>query len=149
MQNIMTFVAIVSFAAVLSAQDPHHAMGFDQATTVHHFLLTPDGGAIEVSVKNADDSATRDHVRAHLRQIAREFASGNFAKPRETHGETPAGVAVMKRLRRSITYTFEETPAGGRVRIETADATATEAVHEFLRYQFREHGTGDPTTVRR
>src|SRR5690349_13469364 len=26
------------------------AMGFDQETTAHHFLLLPDGGAIEVSV---------------------------------------------------------------------------------------------------
>src|SRR6185436_18479614 len=46
--------------------DAHHrdmltrgaqAMGFDQDRTVHHFLLYPDGGAIEVTVKEASDQA--------------------------------------------------------------------------------------------
>ncbi|PYR73529.1 MAG: hypothetical protein DMF86_20265 [Acidobacteria bacterium] len=32
----------------------------------------------------------------------------------------------------------------GRVRITTKDARALEAVHAFLRYQIKEHRTGDP-----
>jgi len=33
------------------------------------------------------------------------------------------------------------------VRITTRDGEALAAVHEFLRYQIREHHTGDPLTV--
>lgn len=38
------------------------AMGFDQSKTTHHFLLTKDGGAIEVSANDPSDSASRDQV---------------------------------------------------------------------------------------
>src|SRR5258708_36202510 len=65
------------------------AMGFDQDTTTHHFRLTVTGGDIEVSVNAADDTAGRDAIRAHLEEIAREFAHGNFAKPFMTHAEVP------------------------------------------------------------
>jgi hypothetical protein len=35
-----------------------------------------------------------------------------------------------------------------RGRITASDAQATDAVHEFLRYQIREHATGDPLTIK-
>jgi hypothetical protein len=38
---------------------------------------------------------------------------------------------------------YQETPAGARVRITTANSEARSAVHLFLKYQIREHGTGD------
>ncbi|MGE5243739.1 MAG: hypothetical protein ACM3SQ_05895 [Betaproteobacteria bacterium] len=117
------------------------AMGFDQDKTFHSFRLAENGGSIEVSVKDSADTADRDAIRAHLREIAKSFAAGNFEKPMMTHGEEPDGVAVMKRLKSAITYRYEETPAGGRVRISTADVEALKAVHAFLRYQIREHGT--------
>jgi hypothetical protein len=55
---------------------------------------------------------------------------------------------ALQRLKSSVTYTFEETPGGGRVRITSDVAEAPAAVHEFLRYQIREHHTGDPIVVR-
>ena len=45
-----------------------------------------------------------------------------------------------------IAYVYEDLDAGGRVRLTTTDQTALAAVHEFLRYQIREHGTGDRLT---
>ena len=149
MQIVMTIASIFLFVTAPPGQDPRHAMGFDQTTTVHHFLLARDGGAIQVTTKDPADTGTRDAIRAHLRQIAREFASGDFARPRETHAETPPGAPVMRSRRHAITYMFEDVPAGGRVRITTADTTARQAIHDFLRYQIREHGTGDATTVGR
>ena len=122
------------------------AMGFDQDTTTHHFRLTQTGGAIEVSVNAAGDAAGRDQIRAHLQEIAGEFATGNFEKPLMTHGELPPGVAQMKERASSIRYTYAPTDRGGLVRIETADAAARDAVHAFLRYQITEHRTGDPLT---
>jgi hypothetical protein len=123
------------------------AMGFDQDTTRHHFRLTQTGGAIEVAAKDAGDTAGREQIRTHLREIAAAFAGGDFEKPLATHGELPPGVSTMQRLRSKIAYTFEETAGGGLVRIASGDRAARDAVHAFLRYQITEHATGDPLTV--
>jgi hypothetical protein len=125
------------------------AMGFDQETTTHHFILAADGGSIEVTVKSASDAANLSAIRTHLNEIAGQFAAGDFQKPLATHGETPDGVAGMSARRSSIAYAFEELPTGGRVRIRTKDAGALDAVHKFLQYQIREHKTGDALTVRK
>ena len=125
------------------------AMGFDQDKATHHFRLTATGGAVEVGANDAADLATRDQIRAHLKMIAAQFADGVFDKPEQTHAETPPGVPTMRARRASIAYAYEEMPQGGRVRITTSDATALAAVHDFLRYQIREHATGDPLTIQK
>jgi hypothetical protein len=119
------------------------AMGFDQDTTTHHFRLTKSGGEIEVGVNVKSDAAGRDAIRAHLKAIAVAFANGDFEKPLMTHAEIPPGAATMTQRAGSIRYSFRTTGRGGIVRIETGDAAAREAVHEFLRYQIAEHHTGD------
>jgi hypothetical protein len=125
------------------------AMGFDQDRTAHHFLVAKDGGSIEVSVKDPADAASLAQVRLHLKQIAEEFADGNFEKPFATHAEAIPGVKAMGERRTTISYRYEETAGGGRVRISTSDGKALAAIHEFLNYQVREHGTGDPLPVKR
>ena len=120
------------------------AMGFDQDATTHHFLITDEGGAVQVTVKDPADAKNLAAIRAHLQELERSFAAGDFQKPLMTHGEVPPGVPTMQRLKGAIAYRYEELPAGGRVRIATADAEALAAVHEFLRYQITEHKTGDP-----
>ena len=62
-------------------------------------------------------------------------------------GCLPPGTSAMKRLREKILYNYEETPTGARVVIKTADPSALDAIHDFLRYQIREHETGDPETI--
>ena len=54
----------------------------------------------------------------------------------------------MKRLRKQIHYSFENTPNGGRVVISSTDKEAKAAVHAFLRCQIEEHTTGDTTEAR-
>jgi hypothetical protein len=125
------------------------AMGFDQDAAVHHFRLYADGGAIEVEATTPADGATRVAIRMHLSGIADQFSHGDFGKPLETHGEMPPGVNALVRLHGSVAYRYQETPAGGRVRITTTSRDAVAAVHSFLTYQIREHGTGDPMTVTR
>ena len=122
-------------------------MGFSQNSTVHHFLLKPDGGVIQVEVKDSSDTANRDILRAHLTHTAREFSRGNFALPMFVHDSIPPGTAAMKRLRKKIVYAYEESSNGARVVIKTADPAALDAIHDFLRYQIREHQTGDPETI--
>jgi hypothetical protein len=123
------------------------AMGFDQDKTTHHFRLYKAGGAIEVVTNEPEHDASRSQIRMHLKTIAEQFSAGDFGKPLATHGELPPGVRTMQDRRSALTFKYEELP-GGRVRITTSDAKATEAVHEFLRYQIREHATGDPLTIK-
>lgn len=121
------------------------AMGFSQTATIHHFLLMPDGGVIQVEVKDSSDASNRDLVRRHLSSVARAFAAGDFDTPALVHARVPPGTDAMRRLKSEITYAYEETDAGARVRISTKNAEALAAVHAFLRFQIEDHGTGDPT----
>ena len=70
--------------------------GSTRTKTTHHFLLTADGGVIEVGVNEPSDVANRDAIRSHLKEIAREFARGDFARPFATHNEVPPGVKAMQ-----------------------------------------------------
>ncbi|HYY59187.1 MAG TPA: hypothetical protein VE842_17790 [Pyrinomonadaceae bacterium] len=119
-------------------------MGFSQTQTTHHFRLLKDGGAIEIEVNETKDTAMRDQVRQHLKEIAQAFSGGDFATPLAVHAQIPPGVPVMKRLKAAIKYEYEETAGGGRVRISTDNSEALSAIHAFLRFQIEEHRTGDP-----
>lgn len=119
------------------------AMGFPHDKTTHHFKLSADGGAIEVTVNDAKDADDLQAIRGHLRDIASLFSNGDFSVPMFVHGEIPPGVSEMKDRKSDIVWTFEESPAGGRVRIVTSNRDALNAVHDFLVYQIRDHQTGD------
>ena len=120
-----------------------HAMGFSHEKATHHFRLTRDGGSIEVTANEPEDRPSQELIRAHLQQIAKLFKEGDFSKPVFTHGEEPPGVPAMKRLKSDISYTFESIDRGARVRIVSANGEAVQAIHEFLRYQIKDHRTGD------
>jgi hypothetical protein len=125
-------------------QPGEQAMGFSQTQTTHHFLLRKDGGIIQVEANDPNDTQDRDLIRTHLSHIAQAFAAGDFSDPLAVHDKVPDGVPVMQRLKGDIHYTFEQIPQGGRVLIHTANAQAVEAIHQFLRFQIKEHQTGDP-----
>jgi len=120
-----------------------HAMGFDEKKAVHHFVPTETGGYIDIAVSDSSDTANRDLIRSHLQHIAVKFKAGDFNIPMLVHGEIPAGVDAMKRLSKDIDYRFSTTSTGGRLTIKAARQEALSAVHDFLRYQIREHKTGD------
>ena len=122
-------------------------MGFSHTKTTHHFRLKTDGGAIEVEANAAEDTASRDQIRTHLKHIAQKFAEGDFTTPMFIHSQTPPGVPLMKQLKAEIKYQFEELERGGRVRISTTNAEALKAIHEFLRFQIEDHKTGDSKEV--
>ena len=119
-------------------------MGFDQEKITHHFLLTKDGGVIQVTAKAPDDKTSIDQIRMHLEHIAGAFSSGDFDIPMFVHDQTPPGVPVLKRLRKKLAYKVEFMDGGGRVAIHTADPKALHALWDFLRFQITEHKTGDP-----
>jgi hypothetical protein len=122
-------------------------MGFDHTKTTHHFLLQESGGSIEVTANNSDDVESRDQIRMHLKHIAMMFAEGNFNAPLLIHDQIPPGVPVMKELKGDIKYDFEEIDRGAAVRISTQNPTALKAIHDFLRFQIKEHKTGDSLDI--
>ena len=127
----------------------HHVMGFSNETTKHTFRLFDDGGAIEIRALDEKDSPTIDMIRHHLQVISKRFSDGNFEDPHAVHDRLPDGAATMAAMRNHIDYRFSEIPSGGRVRIRTSDPKALEAIHQFLRFQIREHKTGDSSDVSR
>jgi hypothetical protein len=124
------------------------AMGFSQTETTHHFILNADGGVIQVEANDPNDARSREQIRQHLAHIARAFAAGDFDTPMLVHGRVPPGVPVMSRLKSEISYVYEETERGARVRIKTRNAEALAAVQDFLRFQITDHQTGDPLEVK-
>jgi hypothetical protein len=161
MKMLVTFVALCGLQ--LGAQDmkscPMHkeqsqhqadvekhgdeAMGFPHDKTRHHFRLAPDGGAIEVTVDDNKDTDDLLAIRMHLKHITTMFSNGDFSVPMFVHSEVPPGTTEMKDRRADISYTFEELPTGGRVRITTANHDALNAIHDFLTFQITDHRTGD------
>jgi len=135
-------------AAGHKAQVDHRhqtATGLPTEGTEHHIVLAPDGGSIRLGVKDARQAEARDSIRAHLRVIARSFAAVDFGLPTRIHDQTPPGVETMKARKNRIDYAYADSGDGGVVTIRTADREALAAVHEFLRFQIRDHGTGDPS----
>jgi len=119
------------------------AMGFPHDKTTHHFRLYSDGGAVEVTANDKNDSSNVEAIRSHLTHIVTMFSNGDFSLPMFIHDQVPPGVAVMKEKRSEIAYSFETLSAGGRVRIKTTNPQALEAVHSFLRFQIQDHHSGD------
>jgi len=122
-------------------------MGFSHMKTTHHFHLTGDGGAIEVTANSATDTESRDQIRSHLRTIVKEFSEGHFETPMAVHDRVPPGVPAMQRRKADITYAYEQTEMGATVRISTKNPDALDAVHDFLRFQIEDHQTGDSLEV--
>ena len=169
MKTLVTIAVILSVTASLKAEPPKDtnsmadcpmmkdhaamdargdkAMGFSQQKTTHHFRLAADGGSIEVSTNDPDDQASQAQIRSHMRHIAKMFEQGNFEIPMLVHQKMPDGAAIMQQEKSSISYTYEETKAGAKVRIQANNPKAVKAVHEFLRFQIAEHRTGDSTEV--
>jgi len=123
------------------------AMGFSQTATTHHFQLTKTGGVVEARVNDPTDTEMRDRIRHHLQSASQAFARGDFSAPMATHDEVPDGLREMQRLQKELSYKYVETDRGAKVVIRAANAEALKAVHDFLRYQIREHNTGDPLEV--
>jgi len=119
------------------------AMGFPHDKTTHHFRILADGGAIELTANDPADTADINAIREHLSHIAMMFREGDFSTPMHVHDSIPPGTTTMKLLKDKISCAYEETAAGGRVRIASKDEIAVAAIHDFLRFQITEHHTGD------
>jgi len=119
------------------------AMGFSHEKTQHHFRLFRDGGSIDVVVKSKGDAKQVEAIRSHLKMIAGMFSQGDFHLPMFIHDRVVPGQNTMESMRKAITYNFANLTDGGRVRIQTMNPKATQAIHDFLAFQVKDHRTGD------
>jgi hypothetical protein len=85
--------------------------------------------------------------RAFFRHITQAFGRGDFTIPNAVHSQDPSGVPTLKELKDVINYQFRETEKGGLVRVFSKSAEAVSAIHQFLRFQIKEHETGDSPEV--
>jgi len=134
-------------AGVVQRGESHAGMGFSQTTTTHHFILTPNGGIVQVTANDPNNTEQIETIQMHLKHIAVMFSEGNFSIPHFVHDQTPPGVSTMKGLKDAIRYSTEPLSNGARVKIETGSPEGIAAIHDFLRFQIKDHETGDPTTV--
>jgi len=123
-------------------------MGFSQTAATHHFLLTKDGGVIQVTVNDPKDAATRDEIRTHLQHIAQLFSTGDFDIPMFIHDQVPPGVPEMKQLKGEIRYAHAEIPDGGKVVMSSSNPKGVAAIQKFLRFQTEEHQTHDSVSTK-
>jgi hypothetical protein len=136
-------------AGVVQRGESHDGMGFNQTATTHHFILTPNGGIVQVTGNDPKNTEQIETIQMHMKHITEMFSEGNFSIPHFVHDQTPPGVPTMKELKDAIRYSAEPLSNGGRIKIETTSPEGIAAVHEFLRFQIKDHETGDPTTVQK
>ena len=115
-------------------------MGVDQYTSSHIFEDLADGGRIVLQRDSADSAGTRV-IRAHLADIARRFAAGDFTIPGRVHAQVVPGTDLMAARRAMLRYAVDTLPRGGQVRITTTDSVALAAVRTFLSFQRMDHRT--------
>ncbi len=117
------------------------AMGVDQYTSTHKFDALPTGGRIEL-VRDTDDAAGMALIRAHIRDIAKAFSTGDFSTPEFVHMSDVPGTRVMREKRAVIAYEPRDVPRGAELLIRTTDPDALRAIHDFMAYQRNEHHAG-------
>jgi hypothetical protein len=120
-----------------------HVMGFSQDKTTHHFVLTFDGGVIDVRANDVKDTESRDEIRMHFQHISRRFADGDFTDPMLVHATNVPGTAAMKQQKDALHWDVAETPRGARMVVTADNKPALDALHEFLKFQIEDHKTGD------
>jgi hypothetical protein len=107
-------VVMALMAGSVHAQKP-------ETTTSKRFFLDKNGGGIEVRVNDPKDTRGRDQVRQELRQAAR--------------GQTALASPAVQEYQKEITYRYEQTDRGGRIRVTAKSHDALRAVQSFLHSQ--------------
>lgn len=136
---------------VIGAADPdRHAevaargsqvMPFNLDATTHVFTKTGDGGIQQVVAKDPADTEEIRLIREHMRQIAAEFGSGDFAGPTRIHGAQMPGLAEIKQARPGeIAIRYRDVAGGGEIRYATTSASLVAALHRWFDAQLSDHG---------
>ena len=128
--------------SAFKAMDHRHGnvIGVDPLAMAHRFEAVPDGGDI-VLERGVHDELGINQIRSHLLLISRGFKRGDFTIPGFVHSQKVPGTTIMADKGDLITYTVDDLPHGGAIRIRTRDPEALKAIHSFIAFQIAEHRT--------
>lgn len=120
------------------------ALGTDASKIVQHYYLVKNGGVIEFTAKDPNDSPTISAVQKYLDAQKDLFEKGKTDTDADVHGRVPDGVPTLKKLRNEITFFAVKTDEGAALRMFSVNDQARQAIQDFLKFQINEHKTGDP-----
>jgi len=116
-------------------------MPFSLEATTHVFTKTADGGTQRVVAKHGADARQVELVREHLRDIRREFSTGDFSGPSYIHGKDMPGLAALAAAKPGqIAIAYRDGAGGAELRFRTGDPTLVAALHEWFDAQLSDHG---------
>lgn len=155
MKNPLPRLALVLLSslplAAVQAADPQReaevarrgsdVMPFDLKATMHVFTKLDDGGVQRVAARRVDDAAQVNLVRAHLRDIQRQFLQGDFSGPSHIHGQQMPGLAELQATTPGqIGIGYADVPGGAELSYRTTDARLVAALHRWFDAQLSDHG---------
>ena len=117
-------------------------MPFDMNATTHIFTKTPNGGVQRVVVKNPGDAEQTALIRRHLKDIADQFARGDFGAPTNVHGADMPGLAALKAaVPGEVHVRYRDLHSGAEIQYSSRDPKLVSALHEWFDAQVADHGT--------
>jgi hypothetical protein len=117
-------------------------MPFDIGKATHIFTQTDSGGTLKVIAKNENDAQQIAMIRAHLKDIATKFGSGDFSGPAHVHGENMPGLSDLRSAKPSELQTqFAEIPSGATVGFFSTQPRIVSALHAWFGAQVADHGS--------
>jgi hypothetical protein len=116
-------------------------MPFSLAATRHVFTKTAQGGIQRVEARRATDVEQVKLVQRHLKDLQRQFLSGDFSGPAHLHGDAMPGLAELKAAAKGqLGIEFTEDPAGAELVYRTTDPALVQAIHHWFDAQLSDHG---------
>ena len=115
-------------------------MPFDLDATTHTFTKTEAGGVQVVVADDPADLAQVRLVRAHLREEATKFRTGDYDDPARIHGMDMPGVAELSAGHERVTITYRDVENGGELRYSSEDPSLVRALHAWFDRQVQDHG---------
>ena len=109
----------------------------------YRVVRSRSGGVVRVTIDDASDSEGAGKISILLREVAAQFARGDFSARRFTDGPNTPGIAMMRRLGKKIFYTAHGVEGGAELIISSLDPKGVEAIHQFLQFQAQRHAGSD------
>ncbi len=122
-------------------------LGTDIGRVVQHYYLVKNGGVIEFTAKDANDTTTISALQKYMDTQKDLFEKGKNDADADVHGKVPDGIPNLKRLRNEITFFAVKNDDGAALRMFSVNDQARQAIQDFLKFEINEHKTGDPLVV--
>lgn len=115
-------------------------MPFNLDDTEHIFKKNETGGTQSVVVRDTNDTEDLALIRMHIQMEVQNFSQGNFSDPTGLHGESMAGLSVLKANSSKMKVTYSEIESGAKIDFETTDTETINAIHDWFDAQVSDHG---------